>query len=56
MGKQRISLLREIERCRQDMITLASHSSLTDRDVVQASAKLDSLLNQYYSLAVGRNQ
>jgi hypothetical protein len=40
-------LLKEIERCRAEMIQLALHKSLSDEKVIEVSKKLDNLLNQY---------
>ncbi|WP_082306762.1 aspartyl-phosphate phosphatase Spo0E family protein [Bacillus sp. FJAT-27245] len=41
-------LAREIETSRREMVQLASNSALTDRTVLEASTKLDSLLNTYH--------
>ncbi|RDU34871.1 aspartyl-phosphate phosphatase Spo0E family protein [Neobacillus piezotolerans] len=41
-------LAREIETSRREMVQLASKASLTDRNVIEASTKLDSLLNTYH--------
>ena len=43
------TLMKDIEKYRQRMITLASHSSMVDSDVIKASTELDSLINQYQS-------
>ncbi|PLS15805.1 hypothetical protein CVD28_20020 [Bacillus sp. M6-12] len=43
-------LLKNIEECREEMIVLATHSSMVDDRVVEASSKLDYLLNEYFSL------
>ncbi|MFC3882487.1 aspartyl-phosphate phosphatase Spo0E family protein [Bacillus songklensis] len=40
-------LLDEIEKCRLLMVHLASQTSLSSHQVVQASTRLDTLLNQY---------
>ncbi|QED45993.1 aspartyl-phosphate phosphatase Spo0E family protein [Cytobacillus dafuensis] len=40
-------LLKDIEDCRKEMIKLASHSSLSDKQVLDMSKKLDQLLNLY---------
>jgi len=39
--------MKDIEKYRQRMIALASHSSMADSDVIKASTELDSLINQY---------
>ncbi|PQD93886.1 hypothetical protein CYL18_17550 [Pradoshia eiseniae] len=41
--------MKDIEKYRQRMIALASHSSMVDSDVIKASTELDSLINQYQS-------
>jgi hypothetical protein len=41
------TLMKDIEKYRQRMIALASHSSMADSDVIKASTELDSLINQY---------
>ncbi|MFE8698749.1 aspartyl-phosphate phosphatase Spo0E family protein [Cytobacillus sp. FJAT-53684] len=43
-------LLKEIESCRKEMIDLAVHSSLSSKQVVETSKKLDRLLNSYQKL------
>ena len=43
------TLMKDIEKYRQRMIALASHSSMADSDVIKASTELDSLINQYQS-------
>lgn len=40
-------LLREIEICRNEMISLTAQHSLSNQQVVDASTKLDVLLNKY---------
>lgn len=44
-------LLVEIEQCRREMISLASHSSFSNKKVVEISTKLDRLLNKYYDIS-----
>lgn len=44
---QKASLLKQIEQCRAEMITLSYSYPMTDDVVVQSSKKLDDLLNQY---------
>lgn len=44
-------LIKDIEKCRQKMILLASSSSMLDSDVIKASTELDSLLNLYQNQA-----
>ena len=41
------TLMKDIEKYRQRMITLASHSSMHDSAVIKASTELDTLINQY---------
>ncbi|WP_240035351.1 aspartyl-phosphate phosphatase Spo0E family protein [Neobacillus notoginsengisoli] len=48
-------LAREIESSRNEMIQLATQSSLTDHTVIDASTKLDSLLNTYNILMNKKN-
>ncbi|MDE3840645.1 hypothetical protein C0966_15175 [Bacillus methanolicus] len=43
-------LLEDIETHRRKMIQLASHSTLTNQQVIEVSAELDKLLNRYYLL------
>lgn len=43
-------LLKDIESCRQEMVYLASHSSLSNQEVIRVSTKLDDLLNKYQTL------
>ncbi|WP_409273102.1 Spo0E family sporulation regulatory protein-aspartic acid phosphatase [Neobacillus sp. SCS-31] len=50
MHCQLSELAREIETSRREMVKLASKASLTDRNVIEASTKLDSLLNTYHLL------
>lgn len=40
-------LLKEIEYCRNEMVYLASQSSLSNENVIAVSTKLDDLLNKY---------
>ncbi|EIJ79974.1 hypothetical protein PB1_06412 [Bacillus methanolicus PB1] len=44
------TLLEDIEKYRRKMIQLASHSSLTNQQVIEVSTELDRLLNRYYLL------
>jgi hypothetical protein len=44
---QNASLLKQIEQCRAEMITLSYSYPMTDDVVVQSSKRLDDLLNQY---------
>jgi Spo0E like sporulation regulatory protein len=46
------TLLEDIENYRRKMVQLASHSSLTNKQMIEVSTKLDVLLNQYYLLTV----
>lgn len=48
MHCQLSQLAREIETSRREMVQLASKASFTDRNVIEASTKLDSLLNTYH--------
>jgi hypothetical protein len=43
-------LLRHIEKCRKDMILIASETSLKNEEVVKLSKELDDLLNKYHFL------
>ncbi len=43
-------LLTEIEKSRKEMVSLASQHSFSHQQVVEASTKLDHLLNKYYLL------
>lgn len=43
-------LLHSIEECREKMIDLASYSSMLDIRVIEASTKLDILINEYINL------
>ncbi|PAV28189.1 hypothetical protein CIL05_17640 [Virgibacillus profundi] len=45
MGK--LILLKEIEKCRKEMISLSSTNALTSEVVVSSSVKLDKLINEY---------
>lgn len=40
-------LLKEIESYRNKMVTLASNSSLDNREVIRISKELDTLIHQY---------
>lgn len=44
---QKSSLLKQIEWCRSEMITLSQSYDMTDDVVVKASKRLDELLNEY---------
>jgi hypothetical protein len=55
MGIQLNTLLRDIERCRMEMVHLASHSSLSDHQVLEVSTQLDALLNKFNFLVSSRN-
>ncbi len=46
-GVMRTKLLQEIESCRNQMISIAASTSLTDEEVLKLSKELDVLLNQY---------
>jgi hypothetical protein len=48
MGVQK--LLQDIEECRKEMVQLASRTSLSSHRVIEASTRLDSLLNKYSNL------
>lgn len=48
------SLLEDIEKCRYEMVQLASHTSLSNQRVVDISTKLDRLLNKYHSKNGGK--
>ncbi|WP_223596261.1 aspartyl-phosphate phosphatase Spo0E family protein [Neobacillus bataviensis] len=50
MGARLEGLLAEIESCRMDMVRLASVNSFAHHEVIEASRRLDSLLNEYSSL------
>ncbi|MBU8880186.1 aspartyl-phosphate phosphatase Spo0E family protein [Bacillus sp. FJAT-29790] len=50
------NLLRNIEICRKEMIDLAAHTSLSNRQVVDMSTKLDGLLNTYINLTSKNKQ
>ncbi|WP_155922313.1 aspartyl-phosphate phosphatase Spo0E family protein [Bacillus sp. EB01] len=50
MNYQLTKLAQDIEMSRKEMVKLASNTPLTDRNVVEASAKLDNLLNTYHLL------
>ncbi|RFU69969.1 aspartyl-phosphate phosphatase Spo0E family protein [Peribacillus saganii] len=55
MASELGQLLKNIEECREKMITLATHSSMADDKVVEASTKLDTLLNKYFTLTSKEN-
>lgn len=42
-------LIKEIEVYRNKMVSLASKSSLSNKDVIRVSKMLDELLNEYHS-------
>jgi stage 0 sporulation regulatory protein len=44
-------LLLEIETCRDEMVQLASETSLANQRVIAASRKLDRLLNEFNQYA-----
>jgi Spo0E like sporulation regulatory protein len=48
MSYQLTKLAQDIEMSRKEMVKLASNTPLTDQNVVEASAKLDNLLNTYH--------
>jgi stage 0 sporulation regulatory protein len=50
MGLHLNTLLKDIERCRREMVQLASDTSLSNDQVVEVSTKLDKLLNKYNHL------
>jgi hypothetical protein len=43
-------MLQDIEKCRKEMVQLASRTSLSSHHVIEASTRLDSLLNKYNHL------
>ncbi|ASK61571.1 hypothetical protein CFK37_04965 [Virgibacillus phasianinus] len=43
------NLLKKIEQCRNEMITLSYSHGYTSEAVIKSSKKLDSLLNSYYN-------
>jgi hypothetical protein len=45
------ALLKDIEKCRKEMVELAARTSLSNQRVVDISIKLDHLLNKYYHLS-----
>ncbi|MGY0693973.1 Spo0E family sporulation regulatory protein-aspartic acid phosphatase [Virgibacillus sp. FSP13] len=45
-------LLKKIEQCRDEMITLGCSHGLTSEIVVQSSKQLDKLLNEYQNNTV----
>jgi hypothetical protein len=50
MGGQLHGLVEEIENCRQEMVRLATETSIRNKQVIETSTRLDLLLNKYYSL------
>jgi hypothetical protein len=56
MGLQLNTLLKDIERCRKEMVQIASHSSLSDDQVIEISTKLDFLLNKYNRIVSFKNK
>ncbi|MBM7649514.1 stage 0 sporulation regulatory protein [Bacillus ectoiniformans] len=40
----------QIENCRREMVVLAMQTSYSDSKVIEASTKLDHLLNEYENL------
>jgi hypothetical protein len=50
MGSARLALIEEIEMCRNEMVRLASKTSLLNQEVITTSKKLDQLLNQFHCL------
>lgn len=44
---QKALLLKQIERCREEMILLSQSYKMTDDIVIKSSKKLDTLLNEY---------
>ncbi|WP_099421381.1 aspartyl-phosphate phosphatase Spo0E family protein [Bacillus massilinigeriensis] len=47
-------LLEDIEHCRNEMVRLASNTSLSNQRVIAVSTKLDQLLNKYQLLNGGK--
>jgi hypothetical protein len=54
MGVKLQGLLEEIENARGEMVRIASDSSLGNHRVIEASMRLDFLINKYFSL-MGRS-
>lgn len=50
MGGQLHGLVEEIENCRQEMVRFAADTSLRNKQVLETSIRLDSLINKYFSL------
>lgn len=48
------TLLKDIEKCRKEMVELASTTSLSNQHVIETSTKLDHLLNKYYHLLTNK--
>lgn len=48
------NLLEEIETQRNDMVRLAAETSLSNYKVIEASKKLDCLLNNYHLLLINK--
>jgi hypothetical protein len=44
-------LKKDIENCREEMVQLALKTSMSDQRVIEASKKLDHLLNLYFKLS-----
>ncbi|HLR02241.1 MAG TPA: aspartyl-phosphate phosphatase Spo0E family protein [Virgibacillus sp.] len=42
--------LHKIERCREEMVSLAEKHGLSSDEVIHASIRLDRLLNEYHRL------
>lgn len=47
-------ILLEIEQCREEMISLGREHGLASNEVIQASKRLDGLLNDYQSSAFNK--
>jgi len=45
-------LKNDIEKCREEMLQLASNTSLSDPRVIEASKRLDHLLNKYSQMSL----
>jgi len=48
--EQEIFLINEIEMCREEMSRAARKNSLTSKEVLQMSIRLDKLMNEYENL------
>lgn len=48
------ALLKDIEKCRKEMVELAARTSLSNQRVVDISIRLDRLLNKYYHLSANK--